>query len=72
MKLFKKGLKFFFSLAVLLIIIQFLNPFTFSAGAFEFETSIKVFGSGKTRIHFPRWETLQHQRIKGLSIYVFH
>lgn len=53
MTLFKKGLKLFFSLAVMLIIIQFLNPFNFSAGAFEFETSIKVFGGGKTRIHFP-------------------
>lgn len=53
MKLFKKGLQILLSLAVMLIIIQFLNPFNFSAGAFEFETSIKVFGSGKTRIYFP-------------------
>ena len=65
MKLFKKGLKFFFSLAVLLIIIQFLNPFTFSAGAFEFETSIKVFGSGKTRIHFPPLGNITASTHKG-------
>ncbi len=53
MRLFKKSLKFFFSLAVMFMIIHFLNPFNFSAGAFEFETSIKIFGSGKTRIAFP-------------------
>lgn len=53
MKIFNRCLKIVFSLAIMIIIIQFLSPISISTGAFEFETSIKVFGSGKTLICFP-------------------
>jgi predicted phosphodiesterase len=53
MKIFNRCLKIVFSLAIMIVIIQFLSPISISTGAFEFETSIKVLGSGKTQVCFP-------------------
>ncbi len=52
-KLFNMAKKIIFSLLFMVLVIQFLGPATFSAGAFEFETSLKFWGSGRTLIHFP-------------------
>ncbi|RJX24676.1 MAG: hypothetical protein C4554_08660 [Dethiobacter sp.] len=52
-KLFDKTKKIVFSLLFMILVIQFLSPANFSAGAFEFEASLKFMGSGRTFIHFP-------------------
>ncbi len=46
-------LKIFSGLLLMLIVIQFLSPVSFSTGAFEFEASLKLWGKGRTFIYFP-------------------
>lgn len=52
-KLFSIILKIVFCLLFMFLVIQFWGPANFSAGAFEFEASLKPWGSGRTIIHFP-------------------
>jgi len=53
-KLFKAtALKIFSGLLLMLLVIQFLGPFSFSAGALELEAGLKLWGKGCTIIYLP-------------------
>ena len=45
--------KIIFGLLLMFLLIQFLGPVSFSTGVFQFEASLKLWGGGRTLIHFP-------------------
>ncbi|NLX91266.1 MAG: hypothetical protein GXZ07_06700 [Firmicutes bacterium] len=53
MKFVKFALKSVCSVLLLLLALHFLSPTLFSAGAFEFDAYVKIFGRGNTVIHLP-------------------
>lgn len=53
MKFVKFVLKSLCSVLLLLLVLHFLSPALFSAGAFEFDAYVKIFGRGNTVIHLP-------------------
>lgn len=52
-KRYSYAAKIIFGLLLMFLLIQFLGPVSFSTGVFQFEASLKLWGGGRTLIHFP-------------------